>query len=163
MERKYSLINKSDSIANIQLYGTYVKKTILPGGKITIFNPTSGEIKYYNQMRKIGIILVKEEAQESQKFEGSEKVSEGKQVKEVSKIGEESEDFVKQDTEQFSEDNAQPEKQVDEKEVEEQKDEVLDNLEELSLDELRKIAKEKGVDYYWRKGEETLIEEIRRK
>lgn len=33
-------------------------------------------------------------------------------------------------------------------------------LDDLSLEELRETAKERGVEYYWQKGRETLLEEL---
>lgn len=55
-----------------------------------------------------------------------------------------------------------PEWEVDLPEVNEATEESDEDLESLSEDELRELAKSLDIDYWWTKGEERLIDEIKK-
>lgn len=190
MSKEYVILNKSKAIAGLRRHDSLgTKIRLLPENRkgegkwyedIGVLEES--DINYYNSLRKLGLHLMDKEKfndlyDEDLDFESDEEdeeislnednEEEIEETDEEENIEKDSVDNEESDNKEVEEETNEDEESVNNEEIEEGEEDSntseeysKENLEDKTLEELRDVAKDLEIEYYWSKNKETLVEEI---
>ena len=147
------LVNKGRSKAFVRLYDNLdIKKPLFTNDYIELGSITEDAIKYYNQLKAIGVHIVDTD----KFFKSIEKTEKPEQVI-PENLDEIDEDNIEDTTEEDNIEDTTEEDTTDEDTTEYS---LESDIKEMSEEEIRDLAKKMDIGNYWNKKLGNLVEDI---